>query len=170
MVMVIGLTLLKQRGWLVSFEFTNMFSYGEDNKVDFTKTKGIVGIFAPNASGKSALFDALSFCVYDKTSRTYIAKNILNNRKTHFRCKLHFQIDETNYYIERRAKLINHGRNLKVDVDFWKDENGLITSLNGEQRKDTNKNIMRILYLLLYRCKVIMHYSLINHNRKEKRY
>ena len=128
-----------------SFEFTNMFSYGEDNKVDFTKTKGIVGIFAPNASGKSSLFDALSFCVYDKTSRTYIAKNILNNRKTHFRCKLHFQIDEVDYYIERRAKLINHGRNLKVDVDFWKDEDGLITSLNGEQRKDTNKAIIQYL-------------------------
>ena len=128
-----------------SFEFTNMFSYGEDNKVDFTKTKGIVGIFAPNASGKSALFDALSFCVYDKTSRTYIAKNILNNRKTHFRCKLHFQIDEIDYYIERRAKLINHGRNLKVDVDFWSDENGHITSLNGEQRKDTNKIIIQYL-------------------------
>ena len=128
-----------------SFEFTNMFSYGEDNKVDFTKTKGIVGIFAPNASGKSALFDSLSFCIYDKTSRTFMAKNILNNRKTNFRCKLHFQIDEIDYYIERRAKLINHGRNLKVDVDFWSDENGLITSLNGEQRKDTNKIIIQFL-------------------------
>ena len=128
-----------------SFEFTNMFSYGEDNKVDFTKTKGIVGIFAPNASGKSSLFDALSFCVYDKTSRTYIAKNILNNRKTNFRCKLHFTIDEVDYHIERRAKLINHGRNLKVDVDFYKVEDGFTTSLNGEQRKDTNKNIIQYL-------------------------
>ena len=128
-----------------SFEFTNMFSYGEGNKVDFTKTKGIVGIFAPNASGKSALFDSLSFCIYDKTSRTFMAKNILNNRKTHFRCKLHFQIDGIDYFIERRAKLINHGRNLKVDVDFWSDENGHITSLNGEQRKDTNKIIIQYL-------------------------
>ena len=104
-----------------SFEFTNMFSYGDGNRIDFTKTKGMVGIFAPNASGKSSLFDALSFCVYDKTSRTYIAKNILNNRKTNFRCKLHFTIEDIDYFIERRAKLINHGRNLKVDVDFWKD-------------------------------------------------
>ena len=128
-----------------SFEFTNMFSYGDGNRIDFTKTKGMVGIFAPNASGKSSLFDALSFCVYDKTSRTYIAKNILNNRKTNFRCKLHFTIEDIDYFIERRAKLINHGRNLKVDVDFWKEEDGLITSLNGEQRKDTNKNIIQYL-------------------------
>jgi DNA repair exonuclease SbcCD ATPase subunit len=128
-----------------SFEFTNMFSYGEGNSIDFTKTKGIVGIFAPNASGKSALFDALSFCIYDKTSRTYIAKNILNNRKKNFICKLHFQIQDVDYHIERRARLINHGKNLKVDVDFWRDNGGEKESLNGEQRKDTNKNIIQYL-------------------------
>ena len=128
-----------------SFEFTNMFSYGEDNSIDFTKTNGIVGIFAPNASGKSALFDALSFCIYDKTSRTYVAKNILNNRRKNFMCKLHFQIEDVNYYIERRARLINHGKNLKVDVDFWRDNGGERESLNGEQRKDTNKNIIQYL-------------------------
>jgi DNA repair exonuclease SbcCD nuclease subunit len=33
-------------------EYSNMFSYGEDNIVNFDNAKGIVGIFAPNASGK----------------------------------------------------------------------------------------------------------------------
>ena len=37
---------------LKHFEFSNMFSYGEDNVVDFTKLNGIVGLFAPNTSGK----------------------------------------------------------------------------------------------------------------------
>ena len=32
---------------LKKFEFSNMFSYGEDNVVDFTKLNGIVGLFAP---------------------------------------------------------------------------------------------------------------------------
>jgi hypothetical protein len=36
----------------ISFEFSNMFSYGENNKIDFTKANGIVGIFAPNTAGK----------------------------------------------------------------------------------------------------------------------
>jgi DNA repair exonuclease SbcCD nuclease subunit len=58
------------------FNFSNMFSYGEDNKVRFDKANGIIGIFAPNASGKSSLWDALSFCIYDKTSRTNSSKNI----------------------------------------------------------------------------------------------
>ena len=53
-----------------TFEFSNMFSYGEDNIIDFSNMKGAYGIFAPNASGKSSLWDALSFCIFDRCSRT----------------------------------------------------------------------------------------------------
>ena len=128
--------------WLPKkFEFSNMFSYGENNKIDFTKTKGIVGIFAPNASGKSSLFDALSFCLFDKTSRTFVAKNILNNQSDKFYCKFNFSIDGVDYFIERSAKLVRKGTAVKVDVEFWKEDGGIITSLNGEQRRDTNKFI-----------------------------
>jgi DNA repair exonuclease SbcCD ATPase subunit/DNA repair exonuclease SbcCD nuclease subunit len=122
-------------------EFSNMFSYGEGNKVDFTKSKGIVGIFAPNASGKSSLFDALAFCLFDKTSRTFVAKNILNNQSDWFSCRFQFEVDGVDYFIERKAKYVRKGQAVKVDVDFWKEDGGIITSLNGEQRRDTNKNI-----------------------------
>ena len=129
----------------VQFEFSNMFSYGENNLIRFENAQGIMGIFAPNASGKSSLFDAISFCIFDKTSRTFLAKNILNNRKTQFECKLQFQIHEIDYYIHRKAKLVNKGTAVKVDVDFWKEEDGIITSLNGEQRRDTNHIIQQYL-------------------------
>ena len=46
---------------LKKFEWSNMFSYGEDNVIDFTKLNGIVGMFDPNASGKSSLLDATFF-------------------------------------------------------------------------------------------------------------
>jgi DNA repair exonuclease SbcCD ATPase subunit len=105
----------------------------------------MVGVFAPNASGKSSLFDAISFCIFDKTSRTYLAKNIMNNRKTNFYCKLNFQIDGVDYFIERTAKLISKGKSVKVDVSFWREEGGIITSLNGEQRRDTNAIIQQYL-------------------------
>ena len=128
-----------------TFEFSNMFSYGENNKIRFDNAKGMVGVFAPNASGKSSLFDAISFCIFDKTSRTYMAKNIMNNRKDKFYCKLSFQIDGVDYFIERSAKLINKGKNVKVDVSFWREDDGGITSLNGEQRRETNANIQQYL-------------------------
>ena len=144
------------------FEFSNMFSYGENNKIRFDSINGIVGIFAPNASGKSSLFDALSFCIFDKTSRTYVAKNVLNNRKSNFYCKLHFKIEDEDYFIERRAKLINKGRNLKVDVSFWKEDESGIHSLNGEQRRDTNSIIQQ--YLGTYEDFVLTTLSLQGNN------
>jgi DNA repair exonuclease SbcCD ATPase subunit len=115
-----------------------MFSYGENNKIDFTKLGGLMGLFAPNATGKSSLFDAISFCLYDKSSRAYKAANILNNRKSDFVCHLHFQIDGLDYHIERTAKTINKGKNVKVDVQFWRQDGDDRTSLNGTERRDTN--------------------------------
>ena len=122
----------------INFSFSNMFSYGEDNIIDFTKVGGLMGLFAPNASGKSSLFDAISFCLFDKCSRAFKATNIMNNRKSEFECKLHLQISGIDYYIKRTARTINKGRNVKVDVEFWKEEDGIITSLNGTERRDTN--------------------------------
>jgi DNA repair exonuclease SbcCD ATPase subunit len=122
----------------IKFTFSNMFSYGEDNKIDFSKVSGLMGLFAPNAAGKSSLFDAISFCLFDKCSRAFKAQNILNNRKSDFECQLHFQVDGIDFYIKRTAKTINKGKNVKVDVQFWKEESGITTSLNGTERRDTN--------------------------------
>jgi DNA repair exonuclease SbcCD ATPase subunit len=127
------------------FNFSNMFSYGEDNLIRFDNARGIMGIFAPNASGKSSMWDALSFCIYDRTSRTNVSKNVLNNRKDNFYCKFNFEIDGVDYFIERTAKWTRKKTNLKVDVSFWKEDAGIITSLNGEQRRETNKNIEKYL-------------------------
>ena len=126
-------------------EYSNMFSYGDGNSVKFDNAKGIVGIFAPNASGKSSLFDILSFCIFDRTSRTNSAKNIMNNQKDTFHCKFEFEIDDIPYYIERVGKMNKQQTAVKVDVNFWRVVDGITESLNGEQRRDTNKNIEKYL-------------------------
>ena len=36
----------------IKFQFSNMFSYGEDNEINFNKITGLMGLFAPNAQGK----------------------------------------------------------------------------------------------------------------------
>ncbi len=125
----------------IKFEFSNMFSYGENNIVNFDNMKGLLGVFAPNASGKSSLFDALSFCIFDKSSRAFKAQNVLNNRKSEFSCKLEFEINEEKFFIERTAKTNKKGDSVKVDVNFWKLEGDDIVSLNGTERRDTDKAI-----------------------------
>ena len=128
-----------------TFEFENMFSYGENNKVDFSKLNGIVGIFAPNASGKSSLLDALSFCLFDTCTRAFRAENVLNNKKGDFYCKLNFEVDGQDYYIEKKAKKHRKG-NVKVDIDFYTiDDTGEKVSMNGDQRRTTQVNIRRVI-------------------------
>ena len=130
---------------LKKFEWSNMFSYGEDNVVDFTRLNGIIGLFAPNATGKSALLDSLSFALFDTSSRAYKAERILNNKKGSFRCKVGFEINETEYFIERKGKRLRNGH-VKVDVDFWMiDDSNDRVSLNGDQRRTTNSNIRRVI-------------------------
>jgi hypothetical protein len=119
------------------FEFDNMFSYGEGNVVDFSKAKDVMGLFAPNACGKSSIFSALSFCIFDKFDRGYKAVDIMNVQKSTFRCKFNFEINGVDFFIERKAKMDRKG-NVKVDVKFWKEENGKVIELNGEARRNTN--------------------------------
>ena len=131
---------------LKRFEFSNMFSYGEDNVVDFTKLNGIIGLFAPNAAGKSALLDALSFCLFDTCSRAYKADSIINNVKTTMECKVNFEIDGVDYFIERRGKKNLRTGHVKVDVEFWVvDDSGDKISLNGDQRRTTQVNIRKVI-------------------------
>lgn len=128
----------------ISFEFENMFSYGEDNYIDFEKLNNIVGLFAKNADGKSSIFDAISFCIFDKFSRGYKASNVLNIKKEKFKCKFHFKINNVDFFIERKGKS-DKNRNVKVDVNFWKIENNKKTILNGEARRNTNDIIREYL-------------------------
>ena len=145
-----------------TFEFSNMFSYGEDNIIDFSKLRDVIGIFAPNHAGKSAILDALMFCVFHKCSRTKSAGDVLNNKKKSFYSKLSFDIDGVQYFIERKGKKEKKGH-VRVDVNFWmigEDDN--IISLNGEQRTQTDKNIRG--YLGLYNDFVLTSMSVQNNN------
>ena len=120
------------------FEFGNMFSYGDGNVIDFSNMKSVMGLFASNASGKSSVMSALSFCLFDKCDRAFKASHVLNTLTDSFYCKLNFEISGVDYYIERTASTKKNG-DVTVVVDFWKsDEHGQTISLNGEQRAGTN--------------------------------
>jgi len=125
----------------LNFKFSNMFSYGENNEIEFSNMKGLYGIFASNASGKSSVMDAIMFCLYDKTPRAFKGDHVMNNRKDSFDCELTFEIDNEEFGIRRVGNRKKNG-DVKVDVEFWKmEQNGTKTSLNGEDRRDTNSNI-----------------------------
>jgi len=123
------------------FEWSNMFSYGENNIVDFTAMKGVIGLFSPNATGKSAFVDSLSFCLFDKASRDFKPINIMNNKKDSFDCKLDFSMSNKTYSIHKHVWKNKRGGPMYKSSFSVIDENGEDISLNGENRWETNKNI-----------------------------
>ena len=127
------------------FEFSNMFSYGEGNVINFDKLNGTCGLFAPNHAGKSAVLDALCFCLFDHSFRASKAEQVLNRKKESFTCKFNFELNGLDYFVEKRATKYAKGPlagRLRVDIDFWHiNAEGEIVSLNGEQRRDTDKII-----------------------------
>lgn len=146
-----------------TFEWSNMFSYGENNKIDFSKLNGIYGVFGPNATGKSSLLDALCFCLFDTTSKTYKADQILNTKKKKFFCKFNFEIDGINYFIEKTGIKNHTSGRVKVLIDFYKiGPDGERTSLNGEQRRETDANIQS--YIGSYEDFTLMCLSVQNSN------
>ena len=124
----------------VSFEFDNMFSYGENNKIDFSKLKDVIGLFAANTAGKSSLLDAIKYTIFDKCSKTSKSKEVLNNKKSTFRGVFKFMLNDKLYTIEREGITLKHGH-VKVNVNFYNEDQ----NLNGEERSDTNKSIRRYL-------------------------
>ena len=141
-----ALEISRNVSWIPKrFEFSNMFSYGPDNVIDFTDMKGVYGIFAPNASGKSTMLDSITYCIFDKCGRTSKAASVLNNKSSSFKCKFNFELDGKSYFIEKTGTK-GRGEHVRVDVDFYMiDEFGQKESLNGKERSETNDHIRHIL-------------------------
>ena len=92
--------------WKLKYmEFDNMFSYGKKNVIDFTKLNGIIGVVAPNHSGKSALIDIIAYTIFDTCSRTFKAIEVLNNKSKYFEIKLSLEVNGIDYIIHRTGKL-----------------------------------------------------------------
>lgn len=130
---------------LMKFEFSNMFSYGENNVIDFSQMNGIYGLFASNRSGKSSLLDSLLYCIFDKSTKTDKAVHVLNNKKDKFFCKLEVEINNKRYFIERTGVKQKSGH-VRVTVSFYTlDDAGQVVSLNGQERDETNAIIRTYL-------------------------
>lgn len=124
----------------IKFEFSNMFSYGEGNIIDFTKLTDVYGLFAANASGKSSLMDALCFTIFDKSARAFKASHVINIQKMTFSGRFTFEINDVRYAIERKG-VRDKKNNVKVDVKFVKIDGDEEISLNAEARRSTNEII-----------------------------
>ncbi|MFA5392734.1 MAG: metallophosphoesterase [Candidatus Paceibacterota bacterium] len=122
------------------FEFSNMFSYGGDNVIDFTKMHGIYGMFAANAQGKSGAIDAMLFNLFNKSSRANQASRIININSKNFYCKFNFEMNGSDFFIEKIAKRYKSGH-VGTKANFWEESAAGIKDHNGTDKWGTDEVI-----------------------------
>jgi DNA repair exonuclease SbcCD ATPase subunit/DNA repair exonuclease SbcCD nuclease subunit len=138
---------------LNSFEFDNLFNYGEGNTIKFENLTGIVGIFGKNYSGKSSIVDAALYTLFNSTSKNERKNlNVINQNKDIGLGRVGISIGDRQFVIERESekyiKKLKGEETLeaKTNVDFYEVDGVMdeVISHNGLSRNDTDKNIRKM--------------------------
>ena len=131
-----------------SIEFSNFLSFGEDNKIDFTKYNGITSVDSnpSNFGGKTTLtVDLLLFLFFNTTTKSQKNEDIFNRFTDKNRVLVSgvVEIDGDEYLIERgltRSKTRKGTWSVKNRLILNKRlSNGQFQNLEGEQRRETEK-------------------------------
>ena len=138
---------------LIDLEFSNMFGYGANNYIDFSRfnanSQSPIGIIAPNSHGKSSLIDIILMTLFTKFSRTRgtgVSKDIINIHCNNFKTKLTFKIGSDKYTILKEGKRELSEKIKITKNEFYKvNEAGETILLTDEDRKKTDKVIQDLI-------------------------
>lgn len=134
---------------LKNLRWDNLFTYGKNNEINFQKLSGIVGIFGPNACGKSSIPGTLMYSLFNTTDRGPIKNiHVVNSRKGFGESRVELSVDSADYRFTRETAKTDTRKGETIaattlEVDRI-DKDGVV-SLNGEQRTDTEKIIRRLI-------------------------
>lgn len=127
---------------LISMEFEDLFCYGKNNKIDFSKLNKIVGINGDNGYGKSSIIDTLIYCLYQETSKSLT--KVINRFKKFGWIRLFFRVNDELYLIYRKINAKNKTHtNTEDTLNFIK------------VQKKYEKEIMEIKYDLSMKDKLL---------------
>jgi len=130
--------------------FNNMFSYGEDNSINFDSLNGIVGVFGSNRLGKSSIVGTIMYSLFNTTDRGAMKNiHVCNIRKPYCSARVILNHDGTDYIIERQTTKTENKKGFvtaSTALNFYKiKEDGEAEELNGEQRNDTEKSLRNLI-------------------------
>lgn len=146
-------TVARGVNWRVlKMGWSNLYNYGEGNVVDFSHIKGLTGVFAPNAAGKSGMIDVLAVGAWDSNTKE-VTKNVhlVNDNKDNAIIILELLANNERYTITRQIERIKQPQKNAPDKEWGKTtldfvhngKDGSVEKLVGELRPQTESNIRR---------------------------
>lgn len=142
---------------LKGMEFSNLYCYGEGNKINFQNMNGIIGIFGANATGKSSIVGSLMYGLYNTTDRNSVkSAQIVNRKKKEGSARILINVGGTDYIIDRKTTKSSSKKRPVEDEDKALTSLQLyrlattgdmveITSENDIKRSDTDKIVRRLI-------------------------
>jgi DNA repair exonuclease SbcCD ATPase subunit/DNA repair exonuclease SbcCD nuclease subunit len=137
---------------LESFEWDNLFNFGEKNKINFNRLNGTVGLFGKNYSGKSSIVDGILYTLFNSTSKNERKNlNVINQNKDSCVGTVIISVGHQQFSItrtsEKYVKKLKGDETLeaKTEVDFnvLDTLTGETLSLNGLTRNETDSLIRK---------------------------
>ncbi len=132
---------------LKELEFENLYGYGGGNRINFEDKAGIVGIFGPNATGKSSIVGTILYTLFNASDRG-AGKNahVVNTRKKLGTARAVVNVVGSDWEIKRQSeKVISRGLLTANTSLSLKQLDGDQQDLTGEQRPDTEKNLRKLI-------------------------
>lgn len=129
----------KKKITLLSLEFDNISIFGENNKIDFRKFKNIMGIVAPNSSGKSSFIDVIIYSIFEECTRGD-RFDIININKNSLKTKIVLKINDVKYTITRTlTRNSKSSKDVKASVELYEND----VNISGKDKKDTDDIIKK---------------------------
>tara|TARA_Y100000310_G_C20700659_1_gene829554 strand:+ start:1605 stop:4799 length:3195 start_codon:yes stop_codon:yes gene_type:complete len=141
--------LVKGRRWTIeNVRFSNMFSYGEDNEINFGSVNGITGVFSPNAYGKSSMLDTILTAFFNTSSRASRGTivDVINQNKDKATIEVFFSMDVKKYVIRREIKRTKRDPNrAKNTIQIFQLIDGEEVNLMGKNNTNAIEKFIRSL-------------------------
>jgi len=141
------LSMFKDNWSINSMSFSNTFSYGKDNHINFSNLSGVVGLFGNNRSGKSSIPGTLMYTLFNTSDRGSIKnQDIVNIRKGDCTANVNISVGSKNYDVIRKTiKKTNKKGITSASTSLELKRNDIDFDETEEQRRETDKILKNLI-------------------------
>ena len=132
---------------LLSIKLSNFMGYPIDETVILFNEQGIYSILGENRCGKTTLFSAIKFCLFNSTPHnSTVLKKLINKHNRTKNCIVECILSKNGKLFSIKRTLIpkKDGVSIGLDFDEINETGDVVRSLKGEKRQDTEKEIQKI--------------------------
>jgi len=133
--------------YIEEIEIENFLCYGEGNVVNFSATPGLIGLLAPNKTGKSSLLEALTFCLFNRSPKSSSSLlRLINDQQpegTKAWVQVKLTINGSHWRIKRTITPSAQGGKVKLEV--YEVVNAVEVPRHEESRPQTDTKVLRKL-------------------------